>query len=159
MNLVKYFDAQERLDRKVIEVHSLQDRNLTADVTTALHVELGELAQEIGFFKYWKLNKRNDKARQFDEWADVLHFMLSLGNKYGHSDHIDEVKSLGYLDASLNELFSELYRADFSNIREYAFAFRALLSIGEHIGMDEAAMESSYFSKMQTNYDRLASGY
>jgi dimeric dUTPase (all-alpha-NTP-PPase superfamily) len=62
----------------------LKGKSLIGDITQALYVELGELTQEIGFFKYWKKNKTINKVRPYDEWADCMHFMASLGNKYGH---------------------------------------------------------------------------
>lgn len=158
MKLQKYFDAQQRLDDKVVEVHGLEDRSLTANTMIALYVELGELANEIEFFKHWKINKRNDKTKQFDEWSDVLHFMLSLGNKYGHSERIDEIK-VSIVETDLFTLFQTIYTANLSDIRDYVKAFDALLTIGHLIGMSSDDQEDAYFTKNQTNYDRLASGY
>jgi len=160
MNLIEFFNAQERLDKKVVEVHGLEGKNLAADVTTALKVELAELAQEIGFFKYWKLNKRDDKARQFDEWSDCFHFILSLGNKYGHSDRFSEVAVYeGEQEKPYNELFSYLFECDYSEVLSYYKAIGAMIAVGQKIGMTEQDMETAYFTKNRVNYERLASGY
>ncbi|WP_000718342.1 dUTPase, partial [Bacillus cereus] len=83
-----------------------------------LYTELGELSNEIGFFKYWKKNKKDDKERQYDEWADCMHFMASLGNKYGHSEDfydIDELSgvSSAYTTLSYHYIFEKLYHTDF----------------------------------------------
>ncbi|HDR7258789.1 dUTP diphosphatase [Bacillus paranthracis] len=166
LNMQKIFEAQDKLDRKVVKVHCLQDQNLNGDVTQALYTELGELSNEIGFFKYWKKNKRNDKARKYDEWADCLHFVASLGNKYGHVELILGTSRTYKIadkfienECSFHKLLSKMYKADYSCIFEYSDALSALLAIGKKMGMSDEDMEKAYFEKNQVNYDRLASGY
>ncbi|EOQ15399.1 hypothetical protein KQ3_05868 [Bacillus cereus B5-2] len=166
LNIQKIFEAQDKLDRKVVEVHGLQEKNLTGDVTQALYTELGELSNEIGFFKYWKKNKKDDKARQFDEWADCLHFIVSLGNKYDHVELILGTNRTFKIaenfiehEYSFHKLLSKMYKADYSCIFEYSDALSALLAIGKKMGMSGEDMEKAYFEKNQVNYDRLASGY
>ncbi|PFW61603.1 dUTP diphosphatase [Bacillus sp. AFS075034] len=167
LNIQKIFEAQDKLDRKVVEVHGLEGKNLTGDVTQALYTELGELSNEIGFFKYWKKNKKDDKARQYDEWADCMHFMASLGNKYGHSTEIIEKiepsnveDELGSANKnSFHTLFGFIYKANLNVFGIYCIALAALIKIGLKMGMTFEDMEKSYFEKNQVNYDRLASGY
>lgn len=167
LNIQKIFEAQDKLDRKVVEVHGLHGQNLTGDVTQALYTELGELSNEIGFFKYWKKNKKDNKARQYDEWADCMHFIASLGNKYGHleillnediraaiADDINNAQLLSY-----HRLFEIVYTADFSVPREYTISLASIVVIGLKLGMTFEDMGKSYFDKNQVNYDRLNSGY
>ncbi|WP_459503055.1 dUTP diphosphatase [Bacillus sp. C1] len=166
LNIQKIFEAQDKLDRKVVEVHGLEGRSLTGDVTQALYTELGELSNEIGFFKYWKKNKKDDKERQYDEWADCMHFMASLGNKYGHVDYIlsldqrgDDVVQKNKDKVSFHFAFENIYKNDLNDKKDYMIALSALIIIGLKLGMTYEDMEKSYFSKNQVNYDRLASGY
>ncbi|PEO30892.1 dUTP diphosphatase [Bacillus toyonensis] len=169
LNIQKIFEAQDKLDRKVVEVHGLEGQNLTGDVTQALYTELGELSNEIGFFKYWKKNKKDDKARQYDEWADCMHFMASLGNKYGHSEFVLSDRGIEALEISMqtleldviryHQLFEEIYTANMNSKVGYTYALCALLAIGANVGMTYEDMEKAYFDKNQVNYDRLASGY
>ncbi|MES5957546.1 dUTP diphosphatase [Bacillus fungorum] len=167
LNIQKIFEAQDKLDRKVVEVHWLEGQNLTGDVTQALYTELGELSNEIGFFKYWKKNKKDEKARQFDEWADCMHFMASLGNKYGHSELITNAidinnihNELQFVDShSYHELFDIIYKSSLNKLGGYCLSLAALVKIGLRMGMTFGDMEKSYFEKNQVNYDRLASGY
>lgn len=166
INIQKIFEAQEKLDNEIVKVHSLKDKSLTGDITQALYVELGELAQEIGFFKYWKKNKTINNARQYDEWADCLHFIASLGNKYGHVEFILGTSRVYKIadkfienECSFHKLLSKMYKADYSCIFEYSDALSALLAIGKKMGMLDEDMEKAYFDKNQVNYDRLASGY
>lgn len=167
LNIQKIFEAQDKLDCKVVEIHGLQGQNLTGDVTQALYTELGELSNEIGFFKYWKKKKKNDKARQYDEWADCLHFVVSLGNKYGHVEVVlrEEIQKAMESDInrarllSYHKLFGIIYTTDFSVPREYTIALTTVVVIGLKLGMTFEDMEKAYFEKNQVNYDRLASGY
>ncbi|MGE1028616.1 dUTP diphosphatase [Bacillus sp. GKis3/1] len=169
LNIQKIFGAQDKLDRKVVEVHGLQGQNLTGDVTQALYTELGELSNEIGFFKYWKKNKKDDKARQYDEWADCMHFLASLGNKYGHTETISSdaakevlIADVNYMiseDVNYHGLFNKLYKAELNRISNYGYSLSCLLVIGLKLGMTFEDMEKAYFEKNQVNYDRLASGY
>lgn len=169
LNISKIFEAQEKLDNEIVKVHGLKGKSLTGDITQALYVELGELAQEIGFFKYWKKNKKNDKARQYDEWADCMHFMASLGNKYGHTEFMVSDSSIKALEISMqtlefdviryHQLFEEIYTANMSSKVGYTYALNALLAIGTKMSMTYEDMEKAYFEKNQVNYDRLNSGY
>ncbi|MGH0448519.1 dUTP diphosphatase [Bacillus mycoides] len=166
LNIQKIFEAQDKFDRKVVEVHGLQGQNLTGDVTQALYTELGELSNEIGFFKYWEKNKKNDKARQYDEWADCMHFMASLGNKYGHVDYVlsHDLNNGDILlnkkdDVSYHFAFEAIYKGEFNDEFDYGNAFTALIVIGLKLGMTYEDMEKAYFDKNQVNYDRLANGY
>ncbi|PEQ01537.1 hypothetical protein CN587_25265 [Bacillus wiedmannii] len=166
LNIQKIFEAQDKLDRKVVEVHGLEGKNLTGDVTQALYTELGELSNEIGFFKYWKKNKKDDKERQYDEWADCMHFMASLGNKYGHVDYIlsqflkkDEVLLNKKDIVSYHLAFDAIYKLELNDEFDYGNAFAVLIVIGLKLGMTFEDMEKAYFDKNQVNYDRLASGY
>lgn len=166
LNIQKIFEAQERLDRKVVEVHGLEDKNLTGDVTHALYTELGELSNENGFFKYWKKNKSDDKVRQYDEWADCMHFVASLGNKYGHVEliigsdrHLRLANKFKDAKSSFHELFGVMYKADYSCIFDYAKALGALIAIGYKLGMNHQDMMDSYFAKNKVNYERLSNGY
>lgn len=57
----------------------LSDLKLKEKVV-ALDVELSEFANEIEFFKYWKVNKGKGKDKIIEEACDCLHFILSIAN-------------------------------------------------------------------------------
>lgn len=72
---------QNRLDKFIYKSNNITDvGEIALDKLTALDIELGELANEIKFFKYWKKNKLIDKAKVIEEACDCLHFILSLAN-------------------------------------------------------------------------------
>lgn len=89
-----YDTFEDRLDDRLKEIWERQQNfdntafqnAKTTREDTALHrkvaliTEIGELFNEIPDFKYWKKNKNTeitDKAKE--EFADVLHFVISLG--------------------------------------------------------------------------------
>ena len=53
MDLKPYFEAQAKLDEHIIQQKGLQGQDLLDKKILALQVELGELANEARFFKYW----------------------------------------------------------------------------------------------------------
>ncbi|WP_163255801.1 dUTP diphosphatase [Bacillus tropicus] len=169
-NLQSIFERQEKLDAAFVKERGLEGINLTANTTTALYVELGELANEIEFFKHWKVNRKQDNINdQWEEFADCLHFLPSLGNMYGHTDFVlsdkgqDIIKtSLEYdirTGQTLNQLFSLIYRTNFSNQVDYTFALASLIRIGQLIGMDFDDMYEAYKAKNDKNYNRIANKY
>lgn len=56
----------------------------------AFNVELGELANELGFFKYWKFNHTINKERVKDEWADCLAFLISMIQSKNLEEYIND---------------------------------------------------------------------
>ncbi|MDO8159163.1 hypothetical protein FKQ51_17720 [Bacillus toyonensis] len=170
LNLQPIFERQEKLDAAFVKERGLEGINLTANTTTALYVELGELANEIEFFKHWKVNRKQDNIHdQWEEFADCLHFMPSLGNMYGHTDFVLSDNGKYIIENSLeqdikhgttlNKLFSDIYATNFSNQVDYTFALATLIRIGQLIGMDFDDMYEVYVAKNEKNYRRIANNY
>ncbi len=74
---------------------------------TGLFVEVGEFANEIEVFKYWKKNKNNDREKMIEEYTDIFSIWLSLGNQCGFTpQEIEEAfkkKMDIYVERSLND--------------------------------------------------------
>ncbi|WP_144608537.1 dUTP diphosphatase [Bacillus cereus] len=170
LNLQPIFERQEKLDAAFVKERGLEGINLTANTTTALYVELGELANEIEFFKHWKVNRKQDNINdQWEEFADCMHFLPSLGNMYGHTDFVlsrmgQEIIKTGLEydimhNTTLNQLFNAIYKTDFSNQVDYTHALAELIRIGQLIGMDFDDMYEAYKAKNDKNYNRIANKY
>ncbi|PDY45007.1 dUTP diphosphatase [Bacillus pseudomycoides] len=93
-----------------------------------------------------------------DEWTDCMHFMASIGNKYGHSDEIIDCIGLHHIqDDFYTKTKNEyIYRVDLDEFELYV-RLLSLISIGMKLGRTFEDMEKAYFHKKQVNYDRLAS--
>lgn len=104
MNLSKLFEMQRVLDKRITDVHPVQEgENRLAKKILALQVELGECANEWRGFKFWSEEQEPRmkvvikepqgqcadviKYPLLEEYVDCLHFVLSIGNeiikKYG----------------------------------------------------------------------------
>lgn len=69
---------QMELDRHIMEkAGKTREETLTAR-QLALIVEIGEFANELQSFKYWKHNKQIDQEKIKLEFVDMLHFMISI---------------------------------------------------------------------------------
>lgn len=72
---------QNKLDIFIYESNGIKDvGEIEFEKLTALDIELGELANEIKFFKYWKKDKYIDRLKVIEEACDCFHFILSLAN-------------------------------------------------------------------------------
>ena len=167
VNFKKLFEAQAKLDKAIFEKAGIdyekQKHEIAVKQTLALLVELSELANEIGVFKYWKHSHKIDSLKAREEWADVLHFFLSLGNYYGFEIEIKndykflEIKEEKEVIAALGGL---MYAAHAFDNQEAAMCFlEALLAIGNWLGMDQKAMVAEYRRKNRINYERITNGY
>ena len=59
MNITKLFEAQAKLDARILEQHPIKDgEDRLANKILALQVELGELANEWRGFKFWSTNNK-----------------------------------------------------------------------------------------------------
>ena len=83
LNLKPLFDAQKALDATIHEQHQTNYAKTHDDRVLALLVELGELANTTRCFKFWSLKGSEVEAIVLDEYADALHFLLSIGIMHG----------------------------------------------------------------------------
>ena len=89
MQLAELFDKQRKSDEFIIKNRYCEglEQELTYDKglfltnrMLALSVEVSELANELECFKYWKVNTKDNKPKQLEEYLDILFFWLSVGN-------------------------------------------------------------------------------
>ena len=83
------------MDQDIASRHKVSYESTFAERVLALLVELGEFANETRCFKYWSEKPPSPKERILDEYADALHFFLSLGvmlgaEEYTHHFHVRE---------------------------------------------------------------------
>lgn len=88
MKLKELYEKQRKLDQLIADnltdgTVDGDDKMFLSDRIMALSVEVGELANATRCFKYWSQKEAESKERQLDEYADVLHFFLSVGNTLG----------------------------------------------------------------------------
>ncbi|NQZ66166.1 MAG: dUTP diphosphatase [Mycoplasmatales bacterium] len=157
--LTKIFKLQEKLDNAMAKVHNISQEEVSNKKILALLVEIGEFANELSSFKYWKKNKNTNKENILFEYADCMHFFASF---YVQLKINKDVKPV--IGNDLNDMFIELFQNTAilkNNINENNLdkAFAIYLGIGEKIGLSNQEIEEYYIKKNQINYERIKNNY
>lgn len=163
MNLTKLFEMQRELDTRIEKLHNLESSELFSKKTLALLVELGELANETRCFKFWSLKAPSEKTVILDEFADGMHFILSLGILLKAENQID-LSSEKFLDNEPTEQFLKVYQLISElnvnrSIEKLNEVFVAYLDLGKLLGFSDKDVEKAYFAKNEVNHKRQDSGY
>lgn len=147
MDIKKMLEAQKELDKANMKKGGLTEYPLEM-VQTAYRVELGELLQEWKQFKFWKLNKGEiDREKMLEEWADCMHFALSLFIQEEIEEDISEYCS--YLETyEIIERCFNLY-----------FVLENTLALGLKLGYTLEELEQAYWKKNKINWERINNNY
>ena len=156
MNFNKLLDVQRELDKYIAEKKNIKIEDYKTERLIALQVEFNELLNEIPFlFKYWT-NKKMDRTKTLEEFVDVLHFILSIGNDYEIKDYeytTPEVHDMKLLVIGINNMISRLNRDGYKQLVDHFLLF------GEKLGFSFEEIEKAYMVKNKINYERQEQGY
>lgn len=168
MNIEKLIEMQIKLDDLIMGEIKNEKRVVLLDRTkTATIVEFAEFINEVEFFKYWKKNKKNNKEKQLEEFADVMHFLLSymvsMNMIYKERFPLPKevikpnVRCIGSKTDKLIHI-TNLFMQDvsFGSMKK---AFGLLLVMGELIGFTEKEMIEAYKKKNKVNIERNKNNY
>src|SRR5574344_2358436 len=100
------FAQQEKLDLDIAIKHNVSYDSTRNRRILALLVEIGELANETRCFKYWSNKKASEKSIILEEYADGMHFYLSLGVDLNVKNKCFEVEDDG---VDIVETFHQIY--------------------------------------------------
>ncbi len=83
MEIKKLYELQDKLNKTILDKFELpmSKNELLSNTLLALQVEVSELANATRCFKHWSVKEAESKERLLDEYADVLHFFLSIGSQ------------------------------------------------------------------------------
>ena len=161
INLKELYSLQAALDAEIAQNHNVTYESTFERRLLAFIVEIGELANETRCFKYWSNKGPSPKEVVMDEFADGIHFLLSLGipihaNKYDY-----EIKKS---DLDLTRQIHEVYKAatkllDNYDLEHYYDCFQKYLNLSASIGMSEEEIISSYKAKLKVNHVRQETNY
>ena len=160
MNLNSLFQKQAELDKYIYSQNNVTAKEVFERKIVALLVELGELANELQFFKYWKENVSIDSQRAIEEYIDVIHFAIGLAVDLG----IDEHEYSGMRPRDLNKLFIGIANLatvlSVSKEKEHAkLLIDNVITLGYQLGLNEEIVLSEYNKKNEINYERQKSNY
>jgi dimeric dUTPase (all-alpha-NTP-PPase superfamily) len=155
------FPLQKELDEAIHKQHQVTYESTHYKRVLALLVELGEFSNETRCFKYWSEKAPSPKERILDEYADGLHFFLSLGIpidvvKYTHKFKKDQN------DLTLQILQTYVYVSDLLShydAKHYSIAFGSYLNLLPLLGFSGDDAIQSYRSKLAINFQRQKDHY
>lgn len=160
MNLNSLFEKQKELDKYIYEKNNVTAKEVFERKIVALLVELGELANELQLFKYWKENINIDSQRAIEEYIDVIHFAIGLAVDLG----IDEYKYIDTQPMDFNKLFIGIINLatvlSISKEKEHAKSLIGnVITLGYQLGLTEEIVLAEYNKKNKINYERQNSNY
>jgi dimeric dUTPase (all-alpha-NTP-PPase superfamily) len=162
MNIENLLQMQKELDIAIAKNLGMEDDFNSVEIVDqrvfALKVELGEFANETGFFKYWKQSHTMNRAATIEELADVMHFLLSVGNSRKYN-FIKEISLKEWNKVPMGRLFFYIMENNFNSSGYWKNAFEHLICIGLKLGFTEEEMLQAYQDKNAKNYARQAAGY
>lgn len=164
MILKELFEQQKKLDERIIKEHYLEGKDLFKNTIVALLVELSECANEIRFFKHWSNKKPSSRDVILEEFVDVLHFALSIGNMLEEEnlkerEYTPRHKSYSFAENFLNINRLAISLADTRNCIVYIGLIEELLDLAIKLGFTVKAIEMAYYKKNEINFKRQEQGY
>lgn len=153
---------QEEVDSLIIDKIDIRFKDTVNDRKIAFHVELGELANEIGFFKYWKKSHKKDHKRIKDEWSDCLAFLNSITITMGYNEEINKVFGRMITFLSHKNIKDYYYRLSINRLYDFVdieSAYSDLFKLGYSLGYTLEELSEAYISKSNENIRRAKEGY
>jgi len=152
---------QAKLDAHIQSQHQVTYANTRDKRILALLVEVGEMINETKTFKFWSKKPSAEKAIILDEYADGLHFFLSLGIE-AQSQKMDY--DIQKLSVSLTQatILVFQYLSELSkhwHVKHLEAAFQAYLNLMPLLGFTSEDVVEAYFKKLGVNYTRQQNAY
>lgn len=150
----------KQLEDKIEKRFDLSPRSMHDENIVAFMVEIGELANETKCFKYWSADKSIKRARVLEEYADLCHVLIGLGNAIGAKPF--EPKRLQ--ENSLTQQFITLYDITLKHHwlqeeRTWTSLVNATIGLGFLLHFTEEEVENAFKQKHELNMKRQESDY
>ena len=160
-DLTSLYSLQKALDEEIHSLHQESYETTFQKRELALLVELGEFANETRCFKFWSLKKPSEKETILDEYADAIHFFLSLGIAIGNESLVGEVEPTYFdLTKQLLLVYEEVALFSLSSkLEDYKTAFLDFLAILPLLGYSQDDLFIAYKKKLEVNYKRQENHY
>ena len=160
-DLLDLFEKQKELDLEIANNHHISYESTRNKRILALLVELGEFANTTRCFKFWSFKGQEEKAVVLDEFADGLHFLLSLGIDKGYIiDHLEVEDNDLALTENLLETYEYVSKYQVSQSEDnYLSAFKSYLRALFKVGYSWEEAKEAYYLKLQENHHRQETNY
>ena len=164
LDLKPFLEKQKELDERINTEHHVTHQSTKVERFLALLVEVGELANATRAFKYWSLKKAEPRGILLDEYADGLHFFLSLALVFGYGLGTVNYPTLVEAKNTQVQAFAETYDAIITFMRsevedDYRRALNLFLSLGSALSFTPEDIKEGYLLKLVVNYTRQNTKY
>lgn len=161
VNLKRLYELQAELDDEIAKNHHICYECTHEKRLLALTVEIGELANETRCFKYWSNKPASSKEIVLDEYADGIHFFLSLGIPLNASkfeyELVENKEELTVQFHNVYHLICEL--REHYDLIHYERALQYYLNLVLSLGYSGKDIIDSYLSKLEVNHKRQETNY
>jgi dimeric dUTPase (all-alpha-NTP-PPase superfamily) len=152
---------QAKLDAHIQQQHQVTYASTREKRLLALLVEVGEMINETKTFKFWSKKPSAEKPIILDEYADGLHFLLSLSIEVQSQQHHYQIATI---TKTLTQATLDVFLA-ISNLCQ-SFTTQALEKAFQHylnliplLGFTSEEVVEAYFKKLGVNYTRQKNAY
>jgi dimeric dUTPase (all-alpha-NTP-PPase superfamily) len=152
---------QAKLDAHIQQQHQVTYASTREKRLLALLVEVGEMINETKTFKFWSKKPSAEKPIILDEYADGLHFLLSLSIEVQSQQHHYQITTI---TKTLTQATLDVFLA-ISNLCQ-SFTTQALEKSFQHylnliplLGFTSEEVVEAYFKKLGVNYTRQKNAY
>ena len=161
VNLKELYSLQAGLDKEIAKNHDITYETTIERRLLALIVEIGEFANETRCFKFLSNKRPSPKDVIMDEYADGMHFLLSLGIPLGAKKYEYKLRK-SHKDLTTQIL--ETYKACIAlkthfDLKHYEKAFQVYLNLSQAVKMKPQDIIDSYKKKLDVNYIRQQTNY
>lgn len=161
IELTPLIAEQAKLDAHIQQQHSVSYASTRDKRLLALLVEVGEMINETKTFKFWSKKPSAEKPIILDEYADGLHFLLSLSIEVQSNKHQFEItqisKTLTQATIEVFQAISDLAKTFTKSALENAF--QQYLNLIPLLGFTPEEVVEAYFKKLGVNYTRQQNAY
>ena len=159
MNFKSIIDQQILLDKAIKEAHKI-NQDYSNQMIIALYTEVGEFANEIQSFKYWKKSKNIDQNNLLEEFADGLHFLISFAIKTNCNYIIEPLVLSNDINYQLLEMFKSIYKLSKKISRRNVTKCIAIyIGIAKILNIEDDLIIESYMLKTKKNFERIKNNY
>ena len=159
--LTDLYKKQKELDLEIAKNHNVTYESTRSRRTLAFLVEVGEFANATRTFKYWSNKGPESKERVLDEFADGIHFILSLGITHGFI--VDSIEVMDDSDSLTDNLLKtyELTSKFYLNPTQsnYLLCFMSYLRALFKLGYTWEEARDAYYLKLKENHVRQETNY
>jgi dimeric dUTPase (all-alpha-NTP-PPase superfamily) len=161
LDLKDLFLLQKGLDETIAKRHGVTYASTREKRLLALFVELGEFANETRCFKFWSLKGPSSQEVILDEYADGMHFFLSLGLALGVTGFTHELKAPSKeLTEAILQVYEDVGELSKTFTQTYYFkAFGDYLDLLPLLGYGGEEAIVAYQKKLAVNYRRQEEHY